>query len=51
VTATVGVVIKHRCFDKPLPLHGANKGSFSQTAEPRFELKDQSGWKVSRIFH
>lgn len=51
VSASVGVVIKHSCFEKPLPMHGAEGGSFSQLAEPRFQLKDQSGWKVNRILH
>jgi hypothetical protein len=51
VSASVGVVIKHSCFENPLPMHGAEGGSFSQRAEPRFQLKDQTGWKVDRILH
>jgi hypothetical protein len=51
VTASIGVVIKHSCFDKPLPMHGAEAGAFSQDAEPRVRLKKQSGWKIDRILH
>jgi hypothetical protein len=41
-------VIKHSCFDKPLPMHGAQDGEFSQDVVVRVRLKNGA---VDRIVH
>lgn len=48
VTASIGVVIKHSCFDKPLPMHGTRDGAFSQDDDVSVRLKNGA---VDRILH
>jgi hypothetical protein len=48
VTASIRIVMKHSCFDKPLPMHGAQYGAFSQDVDVRVRLKNGA---VDRILH
>jgi hypothetical protein len=51
VEANVGVIVKHECFKKPLPLLGIDRGDFSQDAAPRIRLRQHNGWTVDQILH
>jgi hypothetical protein len=51
VDAKLGVIVKHDCLAKPLPLLGIDRGDFSEDASPRIRLRQRNGWTVDQILH
>ena len=53
VEANTAVVIKHPCFERPLPvLMGVRKGEFSASTAPLFLMKSHElDWTVEQLVH
>jgi len=49
--AKTGVLVKHECFEKPLPLLGIDRGDFSEDAAPRIRLRQHNGWTADQVLH
>jgi hypothetical protein len=49
--AKLGVIVKHECFAKPLPLLGIDRGDFSEDAAPRIRLRMRNGWTTDEVLH
>ncbi len=49
--AKLGVIVKHECLEKPLPLLGIDRGDFSEDANPRVRLTHRNGWIADQVLH
>lgn len=53
LTASVGVLIDHNCFEGPLQIMGVNKGEFREDYSPRFrfQMAGENQWTFDRLIH
>jgi hypothetical protein len=50
--ARAGLLMDHKCFDRPLPLMGVHKGQFSETSGPTFRFRlSREDWQYDQLLH